>query len=576
MLRNVPDQGPRTLQSCDRLKSRCEVGETALSVGRDSGPPPDRRPVRKALLGSALAGTLVVASTTASRAAPDASPAAAQQCSVQIDIQSYALGGAKQDPDVARLSADIDKAFAAALKKAQDPASLDPYHQMRALGELGIFDKNLSVGKNLACSSCHAPDAGFTGGVSLYNQTIVAQPGSVTTPAAKHPAPDFRIAARKPQSYGYAPFSPILEYDAVQKQFTGGNFWDMRATGFQLGNPAAEQARGPPTNPLEMGLSDPACAVHRLSQSSYRGLFELVWGAQSFAINWPANVETVCATPGPPPAGDPLPVHLSAVDRGTANSTFDHLAMSIAAYEASPDVSPFSSKFDYAVAHPQEQVLSREELAGWELFRGKGKCNSCHLDGMENTAGTRSGPAASRHPGAGEKNSAPLFSDFQPHNLGVPANRALPYYCETGQDQSGFVANPLGASYVDHGVGGFLASTSNPNRQWAQHAGQFEGTFQTPTLRNVDKRPRPDFVKAYMHNGYFKSLKQVVHFYNTRDVLPRCADPLDPRAGTACWPAAEVSANESKTLGHLGLSDQEENAIVDFLKTLTDGYARAP
>ena len=44
-----------------------------------------------------------------------------------------------------------------------------------------------------------------------------------------------------------------------------------------------------------------------------------------------------------------------------------------------------------------------------------------------------------------------------------------------------------------------------------------------PTLRNVDKRPRPDFIKAYGHNGYFKSLKEIVHFYNTRDALPRNA-----------------------------------------------------
>jgi cytochrome c peroxidase len=42
--------------------------------------------------------------------------------------------------------------------------------------------------------------------------------------------------------------------------------------------------------------------------------------------------------------------------------------------------------------------------------------------------------------------------------------------------------------------------------------------FQVPTLRNVDKRPYPTFVKAYAHDGYFKSLKSIVHFYNTRDV----------------------------------------------------------
>jgi cytochrome c peroxidase len=47
-------------------------------------------------------------------------------------------------------------------------------------------------------------------------------------------------------------------------------------------------------------------------------------------------------------------------------------------------------------------------------------------------------------------------------------------------------------------------------------------------------RPTPEFVKAYMHNGYFKSLKEVVHFYNTRDVLPKCevGDPAKrSRAG---------------------------------------------
>jgi hypothetical protein len=47
------------------------------------------------------------------------------------------------------------------------------------------------------------------------------------------------------------------------------------------------------------------------------------------------------------------------------------------------------------------------------------------------------------------------------------------------------------------------------------------GRFRVPTSRNVDKRPRPDFVKAYGHNGYFESLKEIVHFYNTRDVLPK-------------------------------------------------------
>jgi cytochrome c peroxidase len=82
-------------------------------------------------------------------------------------------------------------------------------------------------------------------------------------------------------------------------------------------------------------------------------------------------------------------------------------------------------------------------------------------------------------------------------------------------------------------------------------------------------------VKAYMHNGYFKSLQEVVHFYNTRDVLPRCA-PGDPGEKRTCWPAPEDATNLNKRqLGNLKLTSQEEDALVAFLKTLTDGYHRA-
>ena len=103
---------------------------------------------------------------------------------------------------------------------------------------------------------------------------------------------------------------------------------------------------------------------------------------------------------------------------------------------------------------------------------------------------------------------------------------------------------------------------------------QFEnGTFKTPTLRNVDKRPRADFVKAYMHNGYLKSLKEVVHFYNTRDALPAC-NPGDRGEKITCWPAPENSGTMNrKQLGDLKLSDKQEDLLVTFLKTLTDGYS---
>jgi hypothetical protein len=64
-----------------------------------------------------------------------------------------------------------------------------------------------------------------------------------------------------------------------------------------------------------------------------------------------------------------------------------------------------------------------------------------------------------------------------------------------------------------------------------------------------------------------------VHFYNTRDVLGRCARVTDPRPGDNCWPEPEVSSNlNTDEMGNLGLTEDEENAIVAFLGTLSDGY----
>jgi len=75
----------------------------------------------------------------------------------------------------------------------------------------------------------------------------------------------------------------------------------------------------------------------------------------------------------------------------------------------------------------------------------------------------------------------------------------------------------------------------------------------------VAMRPYGDFVQAYGHNGYFKSLEEIVHFYNTRDV--------------GMWPEPEVPMNvNSDELGNLGLTADEEAAIVAFLGTLTDGW----
>jgi cytochrome c peroxidase len=450
--------------------------------------------------------------------------------------------------EIAEVESEIDRIEAATLERFATPPD-NQVQQIELLGKAMLYDKQLSVNRNEACAFCHMPSTGFTGPVSELNRTTGSYPGSVRT----------RFSERKPQTHSYAPLSPVLHYNAGQDDLVGGNFWDMRATGRRLGNPAAEQAEGPPTNPVEMGLPDIACAVYRASQRPYRALFESVWGPQAFAIAWPDNAEAVCNQPGPPAPDDPAPVHLGPLDRGRAATTFDQMAQSIAGYEASHEVTAFSSKYDAVQAGKAK--FTPQEQAGYDLFRGKANCNACHRDG-----------------GPGED---PLFTDFTASNIGTPANPLLPYYAEGAPDQRGYVANRNGASFVDFGVGGFLANghpLSQPSAvdaRWQHLVPQTRGRFQVPTLRNVDKRPNDGFVKAFGHNGYFKSLKQIVHFYNTRDVLPRCA-PDDPREGTGCWPAPEETANMNKTrVGHLGLSDADEDAIVSLMQTLTDGFTSA-
>lgn len=446
--------------------------------------------------------------------------------------------------EIAEVTAAIDRIEAATLTRLSAVPD-DQVQQLELLGKAMLYDKQLSVNRNEACAFCHMPETGFTGPVSELNETTGAYPGSVRT----------RFSNRKPQTHSYAALSPVLHYNPGQGDLVGGNFWDMRATGRRLGNPAAEQAEGPPTNPVEMALPDVGCVVYRASQRPYRGLFERVWGPQAFAVKWPADVERVCDTPGPPPQSKPA-LPLDPAERGQASATFDQMAQSIASYEASAEVMPFTSKYD-AVQAGKAKFTAQEQL-GYDLFRGKARCNTCHRDG-----------------GPGED---PLFTDFTASNIGTPANPRLPYYAEQTADARGYVANPAGPAYVDPGVAGFLAEhnllshPSSVDARWRQLGPGVAGRFQVPTLRNVDKRPYPAFVKAYGHNGYFRSLKEIVHFYNTRDVLPRCRAG-DPGEGRTCWPPPESTANmNTSRIGRLSLSEAEEDALVSFMQILSDGY----
>ena len=231
------------------------------------------------------------------------------------------------------------------------------YQAVEILGKLMNYDQNISVFQDQACASCHMPYAAFGGPIPSVNLTMIAYPGSVHLRAGK----------RTPQRYTYASFFPALQYNQEQGLFYGGNFWDSRATGYLIRNPAANQAQFPPVDPAEMGQPDTACIVYRLSQAVYRPLFELVWGAGSFDINWPANAEQICSTPNGDQVfgGNTMPLQLSAADRTRSNTDYDHWGQSLDAYEESPRVSAFSSKFDAFLKNKYTftpAILTGEEL----------------------------------------------------------------------------------------------------------------------------------------------------------------------------------------------------------------------
>ena len=214
----------------------------------------------------------------------------------------------------------------------------------------------------------------------------------------------------------------------------------------------------------------------------------------------------------------------NSLDQTQNDRPFDQIAKAIAAYESSAEVNAFSSRYDAYLA--KQGTLTPQELRGLKLFAGQANCSSCH-------------PHEMRPDG-----SPPLFTDYTYDNVGAPRNEGNPFYAA---DSS---VNPDGKQYRDLGLGGALKDPAQA------------GKVKVPTLRNVAKKPDPGFVKAYLHNGTFKSLKEVVHFYNVR------AKELDE------FPPADVTETVNTTeLGNLGLSDSDEDDLVAFLETLSDETA---
>jgi len=396
-------------------------------------------------------------------------------------------------------------------------------YELKLLGKYLFFDK-ISVPSRQSCASCHTPDAGWTNGTSGVNQKQVAVTG----------ANPHTVGTLKPPSNAYASFVPNFGISRFGPG--GGNFWNGRAQGdevagilnlvagdkyFEYLGPTADQAHASPfINPVEQGQPSIVAVCEHVKSAKYAPLYAIAYdGAQIDCAN---DVVT----------------------------TFGRFAVALAAYQHSTEVNAFDSKRDRALASdsdgnfPLDGFTDQENL-GHDLFYNlpselnpagvRGNCATfCHRNG--NRAGTTPGE---RYTGDG------YFNIGTPRNVEIPGNPE---------------PNP--------GV----ATTTGDNADLGLH--------KTPTLRNVDKRRGNGFKKAYTHNGWFKSLESIVHFYNTRDIKPPCDDPgatEKDALAQGCWPVAEFPDTQSGFLGNLGMTADEEAALVAYMKTLTDiPTAKAP
>ncbi len=237
------------------------------------------------------------------------------------------------------------------------------------LQKLGMHlynDKNMSLNQNQSCRTCHHHLAGFA---DLKNHldpyTSVVSTGSDGVSKGGRNAPTAAYA-------GFSP--PLLEVEVGV--YEGGLFWDGRATGNseRLADPLAEQAQGPPLNPVEMAMPSKEAIIGVIENSSYVKLWYQVFGNNSLAIT---------------------------------DDAYDNFAKAIAAYERSADVTKFTSKFDL-----NRDQFTAAEKSGLALFEAN--CARCH-----------STTVAPDVPG-------PLFTNFRYANIGVPANPLVPVSPDLG------------------------------------------------------------------------------------------------------------------------------------------------
>jgi cytochrome c peroxidase len=217
------------------------------------------------------------------------------------------------------------------------------------------------------------------------------------------------------------------------------------------------------------------------------------------------------------------------------DTAYTQVAQAITEFEKTKTFAPFNSKYDQVLAG--KATFTPNEAQGLQLFmnKDKGNCAACHVADPTNKDPKES-----------------LFTNFEFYANGIPRNTLIPMNTKPeffdlglcGPDRTDFLTGPTAN----------LAMC---------------GKFKMPSLRNTAKKT------AWMHNGFFKNLNDVVSFYATRDTDPTRWYPAGNKFNDL---PAQYKGNVEKTKAPLDrklgdiprLNPAEVALIVQFLQTLND------
>jgi cytochrome c peroxidase len=396
---------------------------------------------------------------------------------------------------------------------------------MAQLGRLIFYDPSLSASGRMSCSSCHSPrnfygppGAGpaMFGGPDLTSQGVRAVP----TLMYLQYQPNFSIGpdpAGDNETPVALPQLALKAATAVRAQKTAQTTAQSAANMVPVGGLFWDGR----VNTLQSQAMGPLLSPYEMDGGSVQRIAALL-KASPYAARFTQLF-------GP------------AIFNAPAMAVSEAL-FAVARYQIEDQsFHPYSSRYDAWLEG--KATLSPAEMRGYVLFNdpAKGDCGACHLDQ----------PTQDGQP--------PMFTDHQFEALGVPRNTAL-------------VAN-RDPNYYDLGICG-------PYRTDLAAQTQYCGMFLTPTLRNAATR------QAFFHNGIYHDLQHVMDFYNFRDTEPAKIYPSDAAGHVekyddlpkSDWPNVDTADPPfDRQLGDPPpLSHAEEDDIIAFLKTLTDGYIQAP